>query len=150
MGRENKRDFAFSKGRESERNFAFLCGRKVFDGKFFGGSMAFAADGQLKYFLLSALFGVLSGAVKGAFPFRGRAEWAFDLCFFSAAGAAFLWFSYAFRFPDFRLYLAAGVFAGFLLSRKILSQFVAKPLRKWYNKSNERKAREKSGFSGEK
>ena len=116
----------------------------------FGGEMAFAADGQLKYFLLSALFGILSGAVKGLFPFRGRAEWAFDLCFFSAAGAAFLWYSYAFRFPDFRLYLAVGVFGGFLLSRKFLSQFVAKPVKKWYNKQNKRKIRGKPGFSGEK
>ena len=122
-----------------ERDFTFA-GRGSGGGReIFGGEMAFAADGQLKYFLLSALFGILLGAVKGLFPFRGRAEWAFDLCFFSAAGAAFLWYSYAFRFPDFRLYLAVGVFGGFLLSRKFLSQFVAKPVKKWYNKQNKRK-----------
>ena len=115
-----------------------------------GISMAFVSEGQLKYFLFSVLFGIVLGAIKGMFPFRGRAEFVFDLCFFSAAGAAFLWYSYAFRFPDFRFYLAAGVLGGFLLSRKILLQFVAKPLEKWYNKQNERKIRGKSGFSGEK
>ena len=105
--------------------------------------MTFASDGQLQYFLLSAAFGAALGMVKGLLPFRGKSEFIFDFCFFAAAGLAFVLFSYVRRFPDFRFYLAAGVFAGFWLSRKMLLFFVAKPLEKWYNHKKQRKTRGK-------
>lgn len=99
----------------------------------------FVTAGQFYVFVACVAFGFAAGTLFSAaalvkFFFKSAAVRAIpDVIAFAVAAALYVKFAFLSGFPDFRAYMAAGVFVGIALYLKSLHISLAKICKKFYN-----------------
>lgn len=99
----------------------------------------FVSDNQLYYFSLCLLFGLIFGVniviSRLIFLFSGNKiiKVITDLTSFIIITIIYMWFSYKYNLPNFRVYMIIGVICGIVLINKSLYYILAKACKKVYN-----------------
>lgn len=109
----------------------------------------FVSKNQFFVFIACIAYGALSGGLFSIFSVVKffikvkSVKTIIDVLTFIIAGLGYVFYGYKLEFPDFRLYMAVGVFIGIFAYFKSLHILLAKYAKKFYNRIEIKKSKRK-------